>query len=107
MQRFVFKPSVELLVGLKVTKDTELDYERDGIKQTLRDLVLHTTVTETGEGYDSVRESNVYLEEGDILVFEEEGRGYIKPLGNTVVTIEEAIADLENIKDLGGEICSK
>lgn len=107
MQRFVFKPSVELLVGLKVTKDTELDYERDGIKQTLRDLVLRTTVTETGEGYDSVRESNVYLEKGDILVFEEEGRGYIKPLGNTVVTIEEAIADLENIKDLGGEICSK
>jgi hypothetical protein len=101
MQRFVFKPSVELLVGLKVTKDTELDYERDGIKQTLRDLVLRSIVTTKGEGYDSVTESKVYLEEGDILVFEEEGRGYIKPLGNTVVTIEEAIADLENIKDLG------
>lgn len=107
MQNFVFKPSVELLPGLKVTKDTELDYEREGIKQTLRDLVLHTIVTTKGEGYESVTESKVYLDEGDILVFEEEGRGYIKPLGNTVVTIEEAIADLENIRDLGGEICSK
>ena len=35
-----------------------------------------------------------------ILVFEEEGRGYIKPV-EQFVTIEEAIEELTNIKDLG------
>ena len=103
MQKFVFKPSVELIPGVKVTKDTVLEYEREGIKQTVRDLILHTSFVQKGEGYDTASETNVYLEEGDILVFEEEGRGYIKPAGNTVVTIENAIKDLECIKDLGGD----
>ena len=103
MQKFVFKPSVELIPGVKVTKDTYLEYEREGIKQTVKDLVLHTSFVQKGEGFDTASETNVYLEEGDILVFEEGGRGYIKPVANTVVTIEKAIADLENIKSLGGE----
>lgn len=107
MQNFVFKPSVELIPGIKVTRDTKLEYERDGMKQTLHDLVLYTVLTNNGEGYESETYSRVYLNEGDILVFEDGGRGYIKPLGNSVVTIEDAIRDLENIKDLGGEICSK
>ena len=42
----------------------------------------------------------IKLKEGDILIFEEEGRGYIKPVED-FVTIEEAIGDLTNIKDLG------
>ena len=40
------------------------------------------------------------LEEGDVLIFEEEDRGYIKPVEH-FVTIAEAIDDLTNIKDLG------
>jgi hypothetical protein len=47
-----------------------------------------------------VYDTTIRLKEGDILVFEEEGRGYIKPL-EEFVTIEEAIDDLTNIKDLG------
>lgn len=107
MQNFVLKPSVELIPGIKVTKDTYLEYEHGGMKQTLRDLVLYTVLTNNGEGYESETYSRVYLEEGDILVFEDGGRGYIKPLGNSVVTIADAIKDLENIKDLEGEVCSK
>ena len=109
MQKFVFKPSVELIPGVIVTKETTLEYEREGIKQTVKDLVLHTSFTQKGEGYDTASETNVYLEEGDILVFEEDGRGYIKPANNTVVTIEKALADLETIKSLGGDdnVCSE
>ena len=40
------------------------------------------------------------VKEGDVLIFEEEGRGYVKPV-EPFVTIEEAIDDLTNIKDLG------
>lgn len=103
MQKFVFKPSLELIPGIKVTKDTELEYEREGIKQTVKDLVFHSITTKKGENFESTIDTTIQLCEGDILVFEEEGRGYIKPVGNSVVTIGKAIADLENIKDLGGE----
>ena len=41
------------------------------------------------------------VKEGDVLIFEDEGRGYIKPVED-FVTIDEAIADLSNIRDLGG-----
>ena len=101
MQRFIFKPSVELIPGIKVTKDTELNYEREGIKQTLKDLVFHSITTKKGDNFESTIDTTIWLKEGDILVFEEEGRGYIKPANNSVVTIAEGIEDLTNIKDLG------
>ena len=107
MQNFVFKPSVELIPGIKVTKDTELEYEHEGVKQTLKKLVFRSITTQKGDNFESVIDTVIYLNEGDLLVYEDKGRGYIKPVENTVVTIEKAIADLENIKSLGGKICSK
>lgn len=101
MQKFIFKPSLELIPGIKVSKDTVLNYERENIKQTLKDLVFRSIATQKGENFESTIDTTIYLNEGDILVFEEEGRGYIKPVGNSVVTIAEAIDDLTNIKDLG------
>ena len=101
MQKFVFKPSVELIPGIKVTKDTVLEYERENVKQTLKDLVFHSVTVAKGENYESTIDTTIRLNEGDILVFEEEGRGYVKPATNCVVTIAEAIDDLTNIRDLG------
>lgn len=101
MQRFIFRPSLDFIPGIRVTKDTELEYERDGVKQTLKNLVFRSVTTKTGEDYVSTIDTTITLKEGDILVFEDEGRGYIKPLGRTVCSIAEAIKDLENIKDLG------
>ena len=101
MQKFIFKPSLELIPGIKVSKDTVLNYERENIKQTLKDLVFRSIATQKGENFESTIDTTIYLNEGDILVFEEEGRGYIKPVENSVVTIAEAIDDLTNIKDLG------
>ena len=103
MQRFVFRPSLEFIPGIRVTKETELEYEKEGVKQTLKDLVFRSVTTKKGEDYESTIDTTITLKEGDILVFEDEGRGYIKPLGRTVCSIAEAIKDLENIKDLGGE----
>lgn len=100
MQRFILKPSIDLYTGIKVSKETELEYENENVKQKLKDLVLHSVATMKGEGYESVCETTIYLQEGDVLIFEEEGRGYIKPVAS-FVTIEEAIEDLTNIKDLG------
>ena len=90
-------------VGIKVYKDTELTYENEYVKQELKDLVLHSITTVTGEGYRSTYDTYIDLKEGDVLVFEEESRGYIKPV-EEFVTITEALEDLENIKDLDKEV---
>jgi hypothetical protein len=100
MQVFIRKPDINLYPGIRVTKDTELEYKNENVKQTVKDLVLHSITKVKGEGYKSTYNTTVQLKEGDILIFESEGRGYIKPVEN-FVTIEEAIEDLTNIKDLG------
>jgi hypothetical protein len=97
---FIRKPSIDLYPGIKVTKDTVLNYENENVKQYVRNLVFHSVTKVKGEGYESVYNTTIHLQEGDILVFEEAGRGYIKPV-EAFVTIEEAIKDLEDIKSLG------
>jgi hypothetical protein len=62
--------------------------------------VFHSISKVKGDGYRSKYDTVIELAEGDILIFEEEGRGYIKPV-ERFVTIEEAIEDLVNIKSLG------
>lgn len=100
MQRFLRKPSVDMYAGIKVTKETTLEYENEYVRQTLKDLVFTSVTNVKGENYESTYNTVIYLNEGDVLIFEEEKRGYIVPV-EQFVTIEEAIADYENIKDLG------
>ena len=100
MQLFISKPNITMYSGIRVDKDTALEYESENVKQELKDLCLHSVTKVTGEGYESTYDTTIYLTEGDVLIFEEEGRGYIKPV-EAFVTVEEAIDDLVNIKDLG------
>ena len=97
---FIRKPSIDLYPCIRVDKDTVLEYKNDNVKQTLKDLVFHSVTKVKGEGFKSKYDTTIYLNEGDVLVFEEEGRGYIKPV-EAFVSIEEAIEELTNIKDLG------
>lgn len=99
MQKFIRKPSIDMYGGIKVDKDTTLEYKNENVEQTLKDLVFKSVTTVKGENFTSVYDTTITLNEGDILVFEEEGRGYIKPV-EEFVTVKEAIEELENIKDL-------
>jgi hypothetical protein len=99
MQKFISKPSIDMYSGIKVTKDTALEFENENVKQTLKDLVFDSTTTVKGEGFTSTYHTVITLNEGDILIFEEEGRGYIKPV-EPFVTVEEAIEELECIKEV-------
>lgn len=99
---FIRKPSIDLYPGVRVDKDTVLEYKNENVKQTLKDLVFHSVTKVKGDGFKSKYDTTITLQEGDILIFEAEGRGYIKPV-EQFVTIEEAIMDFEHIKDLGGE----
>lgn len=102
MKNYILRPNISLYPGIRVDKDTVLEYKNDHVEQTIRDLVFRSVVKVSGETFESVCETTVRLQEGDILIFEDEGRGYIKPV-EAFVEIQEAIKDLENIKDLGGE----
>lgn len=99
MQVFIHKPSVDLYPGIKVDKDTVLEYKNEHVEQRLENLVFHSVTKVQGENFQSVYDTTIQLQEGDVLVFEEEGRGYVKPV-ESFVTVAEAIEELSCIKDL-------
>jgi hypothetical protein len=100
MEVFIRKPSIDLYPGIRVGKDTVLEYKNENVTQTVKNLVLHSVTKVKGDGFRSKYDTTIKLNEGDVLVFEDEGRGYIKPV-EEFVTIAEAIDELTNIKDLG------
>lgn len=107
MQVFIAKPNINLYPGIRVDKDTVIEFENEHVTQSLKDLVFRSVTRRKGEGYESTVDTVIQLKEGDILLYEEEGRGYIKPVDG-FGTIAEAIDDLTCIKDLGGETeCTK
>lgn len=99
MQKFISKPSIDMYTGIVVDKDTTLEYENENVKQTLKDLVFDSVTTVKGENFTSEYHTTITLNEGDVLIFEEEGRGYIKPV-EQFVTVKEAIEELELIKEV-------
>ena len=100
MEVFIRKPSIDLYPGIRVTKDTVLEYKNENVTQTVKGLVLHSVTKVKGEGYRSKYDTTIKLKGGDILIFEDEGRGYIKPVEG-FVTVQEAIEELTSIKELG------
>ena len=99
MQKFIRKPSIDMYAGIKVTKDTKLEYKNKNVEQTLDNLVFHSITKVTGENYESTYDTTIQLKEGDVLIFEEEGRGYIKPV-DSFVTVAEAVEELNCIIDI-------
>ncbi len=97
---FVMKPSIDLYPGIRVDKDTVLEYKTETIEQKIENLKFHNVTKVKGEGFESTVDTTIDLKDGDILIFEDGGRGYIKPV-EPMVTVQEAIDDLENIKGVG------
>lgn len=99
MEVFMRKPSIDLYPGIRVDKNTTLEYKNENVEQSLKGLVFRSVTHVKGDGYTSTHDTVIELKEGDILVFEEEGRGYIKPV-EEMVTVSEAIDELNCIKEL-------
>ena len=94
---FIRKPNIDKYQGITVKKDTQIKYKNEYVEQSLENLVFKTKTKIKGDGFKSVCTTTINLEEGDVLLFEEEERGYIKPIED-FVKIDEAINDLECIK---------
>jgi hypothetical protein len=102
LELFVEQPNIDLKTGIKVTKETSVDYANEKVKQTLKDLVLITTITDEGtnglNSYKSTSNIELSLNEGDILLFNEE-RGYYMP-PYPVESIDDAISDINSLSDI-------
>ena len=97
--KFIRKPSIDMYAGIKVTKETAFEYKNENVNQTLKDLVFHSVTKVKGENFESVYDTTIQLKEGDVLVFEEEGRGYIKPV-EEMMTVSEVVEELKCIEDV-------
>ena len=99
---FIEQPSIDLLIGVKVKKDTEVHFENAKVEQVIKDLTLETILNDKGtngfNSYESKSYIKIQLNEGDILLFDEE-RGYYLPKF-PVTTVEEAIEAIESVKEL-------
>lgn len=104
MEIFIQKPSIDMFPGIRVTKDTDFQYENENVKQTVKDLVLHSVTKIAGEGFESTYDTTIWLKDGDILIFEDKGRGYIKPVAE-FMTVSEAVAELTACE--GVELCTE
>jgi hypothetical protein len=100
MDVFIARPSIDLYPGVRVTKDTVLEYNSEDLEQRVENLVFRSKTRIASDEFESVHDTTIKLKEGDILIFEDGKRGYIKPVMQ-FCTISEAIEDLTNIKDLG------
>lgn len=96
MEKFYITPDITGYPGIIVNKDTEKTFENIGVKQTLKDLVLTTELKETGDKYESQSTIKINLNEGDILLYDED-KGYKLP-GIQMQTAQEIAKDFEALK---------
>lgn len=101
-KKFIRQPSIDMIAGIVVDKDTDLTYENEGVKQSIKDLVLHSVMVIKGDTYESTYDTTIHLEEGDVLLFDDSGRGYIKPV-ERFVTVDEAIEELKCVLEVTKE----
>lgn len=97
MNYYVIRPDLTPYEGIKVDKDTKLEFENEKVKQKLENLELVTHSTFKNSQYESESKLKIFLKEGDILLFEGENRGYFLPSNVAIATIETAINDYKGL----------
>lgn len=106
VERYIIAPQTRLYLGVKVTKETDIEDEEKTdygtIHQTIKDLILTTTINRKSNAYGIETEEKSTLtqkvQEGTILIWLE-GRGYVIP-EMRVCSVEEGINDLEVLKEV-------
>lgn len=97
MEKYICKPDITLYPGLKVEKNTEIEFKNDNVVQSIKNLILKSKTTIKGDNFKSVYNTEIKLNEGDVLIFEEEGRGYVKPV-EEFMTVDDVINELNCLK---------
>lgn len=101
MRKFIFKPDITLYSGVLVNKDTKLEYKNENVEQKLENLVLEMTTYTKENNYEAKSNLVFHLNEGDILLFDEEV-GYQVPR-IPMTTLKDALTDIEAIQSFDKE----
>lgn len=94
MNYYVLRPDLTPYEGIKVTKETKLEFRNDKVRQKVEDLELIVESKIEDKKYVSETKMTIFLKEGDILLFERENRGYFLPI-DSIGTVDTAIKDLQ------------
>ena len=105
MRKFITRPDISLYEGIFVKKETDIVYKSENVEQQIKDLKLISKILKKGSNgvnnYETATDLKVYLNEGDILLFEE-GRGYYLP-SIEMQTIDDGISDMTALKNFDKE----
>lgn len=97
MEKFFIRPDITIYTGVRVTKETELEFinEDRTIKQKLKDLVLTTDLSNKGSDFETQSVVKNFLNKGDILIFNNI-KGYQVP-SLPLATAKEIKEDFESL----------
>ena len=97
---YVEKPDLKPYEGIVVNKKTKFEYKNENVEQKLENLKLVSKYIMQTERYKSTNILELNLQEGEVLLIEEEGRGYFLPADSTPVEgIDDAINDYKVLKE--------
>lgn len=96
---YVFKPDLTPYEGVKVNRDTKIKFENEKVIQEIKDLKLTSKYTFKTEKFTTVNILEMNLEEGEILLFEGENRGWFLPKDIGICQIDEAIEEYNILQD--------
>lgn len=96
---YVVRPNTDCYYGIEVNKDTKLEFKNEFVKQKIENLVLESVSSYKCEEYESKTKLKMKLKEGDILLLEEEKRGYFMPKDIPIGSIDDALDDLKFLKE--------
>lgn len=102
MRKFILKPDITLYSGVQVNKDTVLEYSNENVVQKLENLVLEMTTYTKENNYEARTNLVIHLNEGDILLFDEEV-GYQVPRV-PMTTLKDALTDIDAIQSFDKEV---
>lgn len=91
-------PQPDVYYGLRVKKDTKQEFQNDFVKQKIENLVLYTEYEIKNENFKSTVKNELYLQEDDLLLLEEDNRGFFMPKEIKFGSIDEAIEEMNFIK---------
>ena len=97
---YVEKPDLKPYEGIIVDKNTKLEYKNDMVEQKLENLKFVSKYVKDTKKYKTTSIVEINSDEGEVLLQEEEGRGYFLPADSTPVeSIDEAINDYKSLKE--------
>lgn len=97
-QVFVILPESKCYYGVKINKETKLKFKNEFVEQKIENLMLKSKIIQKTDDFESTTYLKVKLKKGDILLLEEESRGYFLPRNSSIGTIEDAYKELDFLK---------